>query len=98
MRRVLAVAVAEVALALVMVVAAFWCWHQGLQTADFPPYTKGIELQPLTYYSGPWIAGAVGCVMLAGLLAVDVVRRGCVPQVWAGSQAPPAEQVERLGQ
>ena len=95
MRRVLALA--EVTLALVLVGAAFWSWHLGLQTADFPPYSKGIELQPLTYYSGPWIAGAVGCATLAGLFGVDVVRRGRAPEVWAGSQAPPAEQVVGLG-
>ena len=75
MNRRIALAAAEVTVALVLVATALRCWHQGLRTADFPPYTKGIQVQPLTYYSGPWIAAAVGCVVLAGLLAVDVVRR-----------------------
>lgn len=66
--------VVELLLAALLVLAAFWCWHQGVRTADFPPYTKGVEVQAITYYSAPWISGAVGCVVVAGLLAVDAVR------------------------
>jgi len=38
-------------------------------------------VQPITYYSGPWVSAAVGCVVLAALLSLDTVRRhrGCSP-------------------
>lgn len=75
MSRRVAVAVGELLVAVVLIVGAFWCWHQGLHTADFPPYTKGVEVQPITYYSPPWLSGAIGCVVLAGLLTVDAFRR-----------------------
>lgn len=69
------VAVVEVVLALALVAGAFWCWHLGLRTSDFPPYTKDVAVQPITYYSPPWLAGAVGAVVVAALLTVDAVRR-----------------------
>ncbi len=75
MSRRAAVAVGELLAAVLAVVAAFWCWHQGLHTSDFPPYTKGVAVQPITYYSGPWLSGAIGCVVLAGFLLLDVGRR-----------------------
>lgn len=75
MSRHAVVAAGEVLVAVVAVLAAFWCWHLGVRTSLFPPYTKGLNVQPVTYYSGPWIGGAVGAVVLAGLLAVDAARR-----------------------
>jgi len=71
----LALGVVELLVAAALVAAAFWCWHQGVRTSNFLPYTKGVDVQAVTYYSAPWISGAVGCVVLAGLLAVDTVRR-----------------------
>jgi len=68
-------AVGELLMGVLAVLAAFWCWHQGLHTSDYPPYTKGVDVQPITYYSGPWVSGAIGCVALAGLLVVDALRR-----------------------
>ncbi len=65
----------ELLAAALLVAAAFWCWNSGLHTSDFPPYTKGVAVQPITYYSGPWITAAVGCATLAGLLLVDGGRR-----------------------
>lgn len=81
MSRRVAVNAAEIVVAVLLVPAAFWCWHRGLRTADFPPYTKGVAVQPITYYSGPWVSAAVGCVVLAALLSLDTVRRhrGCSP-------------------
>ncbi len=68
------VALLEVLLAVALLAGALWCWHRGVQTTLFPPYTRGAAAQPVTYYSAPWISGAVACVVVAGLLAVDTVR------------------------
>lgn len=75
-RGVLLVSGLEALAALALVFGAFWCWHRGLRTSSFPPYTEGVDAQAVTYYSAPWIAAAVACGVVAGLLAVELVRRG----------------------
>jgi len=67
-------ALLEVLLAVALLAGALWCWHRGVQTTLFPPYTRGAAAQLVTYYSAPWISGAVTCAVVAGLLAVDTVR------------------------
>ncbi|WP_164860668.1 hypothetical protein [Rhodococcus sp. X156] len=85
MRRTWAVlvAVVQAVLAVVLVVVAVWCWSRGIEVADFPPYTADTTVQPVTFYSGPWLGGAIGCVVLAGLLVVDGLRR-----LWSAGALP----------
>lgn len=75
MSRQVALAVGEALVAVAAVILGCWCWNRGVRTSLFPPYTSSLGAQPATYYSGPWVAGAVAAVTLAGLLGVDIVRR-----------------------
>ncbi len=63
----------------VLVVAAVFLFRHGVRGDHFPPYLSGSTTTVITRYSAPWIAGAAGVALLAGLsftsVAVDVFRR-----------------------
>lgn len=63
----------------VLVVAAVLMFRHGVRGDHFPPYVNGTTSTMITRYSAPWIAGAAGVALLAGLaftsVAVDVFRR-----------------------
>jgi hypothetical protein len=62
-----------------LVVAAVLLFRHGVRGDHFPPYVSGASSTVITRYSAPWIAGAAGAALLAGLsfssVAVDFFRR-----------------------
>ncbi|MFD4183395.1 hypothetical protein [Rhodococcus sp. NPDC058514] len=67
--------IVELALAVLAVGAAVWCWNRGVQTSDFGPAMEGAPEFTGTHYSGTWIGAATLLVIVAGLLVIDAVRR-----------------------
>lgn len=63
-----AVAVAEVAAALLLVVFAWWCWHRGVIVT----VRRGVAMNRI---EGRWWGAATGTVTLAGLFLLDASRR-----------------------
>ncbi|XGU19603.1 hypothetical protein ACETU7_33155 [Rhodococcus sp. 3Y1] len=55
----------------------FWrsCWRAGTTTSDFGPILEGAPPFESTHYDGLWISGAGLSILVAGLMAIDVVRR-----------------------
>lgn len=70
--------VAAVATVVLLVVAALLFAH-GVRPDNFPSYVSGTTRTVITRYSAPWIGGAAGIALLAGLAftssAVDAFRR-----------------------
>jgi hypothetical protein len=64
-----AVAVGEVLAAIVLGGFAWWCWHRGVIVT----MRRGVALNRI---EGRWWASATGAATLAGILLLDVVRRG----------------------
>ncbi|WP_229674350.1 hypothetical protein [Nakamurella endophytica] len=62
------------AVAVLLVVAAVLAYRHGVRDDTFPPYVAGTTGTTITRYSGPWIAGAGGALLVAGLLAVGAAR------------------------
>lgn len=62
------VPVAMLVAAAALLVAAVLSYRHGIATNLFPPYLADGGPTPINRYSAPWIAGAAGLVMLAGLL------------------------------
>ncbi len=58
--------------AVAAVVGAVAMWQRSMHDSDFGPYL-GKTLTPVTRYSGPWIVGAAGLALVAGLLVVAAV-------------------------
>lgn len=54
--------------AAVLLLAAVLSYRHGIATNLFPPYLADGGPTSINRYSAPWIAGAAGLVMLAGLL------------------------------
>jgi hypothetical protein len=68
-----AVAVGELALAVVAVLFGLTCWRHGVTTMVTP---LGTGHPPLvsTIYLGNWMAGGIGLVTVAALLVLDAIR------------------------
>ncbi|MET3808521.1 hypothetical protein ABIB25_005550 [Nakamurella sp. UYEF19] len=70
--------VAGVATVVLLVVAVLLFDH-GVRPDNFPSYVSGTTRTVITRYSAPWIGGAAGVALLAGLsftsCSVDVFRR-----------------------
>ncbi|WP_072690729.1 hypothetical protein [Rhodococcus marinonascens] len=73
---------------------AVWCWNLAQTTSEFGPMAPGEPSYEGTEYSGAWIALAAGLVTLAGLLAIDSVRR--IRPGPEGEPAGPAPLLEEL--
>ena len=62
-----------------LVVVAVLLFDHGVRDDTFPPYLSGAKSTTIVRYSAPWIAGAAGCALLAGLafvsFGVDLFRR-----------------------
>ncbi|APA94215.1 hypothetical protein [Nocardia seriolae] len=69
---------AEFVLVPVLVVAAVWCWRNGIQTTVFKPQGEAPTFGA-TRYVGPWLAGSAVFTIGAGLLFIDVVARAFSP-------------------
>lgn len=67
--------IAEAIAAVALIVAAVVAWNLGVTTATYGAVPGGPPEFVSTHYSGSWIAGATVCVLIAGLLAVDGIRR-----------------------
>lgn len=59
--------------AVVLVVAMVQLARAGITTHPFPPFVAGDGPTQITAYSGPLVAGAIGCGAVAGLLLVSAV-------------------------
>ena len=64
--------IAGVAFATILAVV---CWRAGTTTSDFGPILEGAPPFESTHYDGLWISGAGLSILVAGLMAIDVVRR-----------------------
>ncbi|QNK82810.1 hypothetical protein [Nakamurella sp. PAMC28650] len=64
---------------IVLVVAAVLLFRHGVRPDHFPAFLSGTTSTVITRYSAPWIAGAAGAALLAGLcftsVTVDLFRR-----------------------
>ncbi|SHE48473.1 hypothetical protein [Streptoalloteichus hindustanus] len=69
------VALAEVVLAALLVVAAVWAWRRGAAVVEFPAWREGEPVQRVTRYFGHWLAGAVGLAVLSGFALLDALRQ-----------------------
>ncbi|MFE3053788.1 hypothetical protein [Nocardia sp. NPDC059239] len=65
---------AEFVLVPVLVVAAVWCWHNGIRTTVFKPQGE-VPAFTATRYIGPWLAGCAVLAIMSGLALIDVVAR-----------------------
>ncbi|HWC80937.1 MAG TPA: hypothetical protein VG756_13340 [Pseudonocardiaceae bacterium] len=67
------VALGEVVLAAVAVIVGILCWHRGFTQIVTP--VSGQQPLVSTVQYGNWASGAVGLVVLAGLLVLDAGRQ-----------------------
>ncbi|MFE3192147.1 hypothetical protein ACFXHA_24275 [Nocardia sp. NPDC059240] len=65
---------AEFVLVPLLVVAAVWCWRNGIQTTVFQPQGE-VPQYNATRYAGPWLAVGAVAAIGAGLLLIDVLAR-----------------------
>ncbi|MTE16538.1 hypothetical protein [Nocardia aurantiaca] len=65
---------AEFVLVPVLVVAAVWCWRNGIQPTVFRPQGEAPTFTA-TRYIGPWLAGCTALTIGAGLVLIDVIAR-----------------------
>ncbi len=65
--------------AVALLVVAVLLFDHGVRPDNFPSFTTGARYTVITRYSGPWIGGAAGVALLAGLsftsFGVDLFRR-----------------------
>ncbi|RRQ29600.1 hypothetical protein DK926_01625 [Rhodococcus sp. Eu-32] len=61
--------------AVVAVIVAVVCWNVGVDVYRYAAVPDGAPAYTSTQYSGSWITIATVCVVVAGLLVVDAVRR-----------------------
>jgi hypothetical protein len=63
----------------VLLAGAVLLFRHGIRSDTFPPYVSGTTSSTVVRYSAPWIAGAGGAALLAGLsfvsFSVDLFRR-----------------------
>lgn len=69
------VALAEVVLAMVLVVATVWAWRRGSVPYDLPATDNPAVPESVDRWSGPWIGAAFGLAALAGVLLLDAARQ-----------------------
>lgn len=71
--------IVAVAATVVLVLAAVLVFRHGVRDDHFPPFLRGQSTTIITRYSAPWMVGAAGAALLAGLsftsFAVDLFRR-----------------------
>lgn len=67
------VALAEVVVAAAAVWFGVWCWGEGI--AKIVTSVPGQAPLVSSVFYGNWMAGAVGLVLLAGLLVLDALRQ-----------------------
>ncbi len=60
-------------LAVLLVLAAVWCWRQGIVRYEFP--FDGAAPLVATRYFGNWLATAIGLVTVAAVLVLDALRQ-----------------------
>jgi hypothetical protein len=69
------VALVESIAALLGIVVAVLLYRGGTRVDSYGPLLPGSPGFVSTYYSGPWIGGAVAVLGLSALLVIDAVRR-----------------------
>ncbi|MCP2261732.1 hypothetical protein LX15_005458 [Streptoalloteichus tenebrarius] len=69
------VALAEVVVAVLLVLAAVWAWRSAAVVVEFPAWREGDPVQRVTRYYGHWMASAVGLAALAGFALLDALRQ-----------------------
>ncbi|PRY43425.1 hypothetical protein [Umezawaea tangerina] len=67
------VAAAEVVVAVLLGLAATWCWSRGIQEFSYP--LDGRPPLVSTRYHGNWVAFAIALVTAGGILLLDAVRQ-----------------------
>ncbi|MEC3951532.1 hypothetical protein VMT65_00655 [Nocardia sp. CDC153] len=65
---------AEFVLVPVLMVAAAWCWRNGISTTVFKPQGEAPAFSA-TRYVGPWLAGSAVFAIGAGLVLIDMLAR-----------------------
>jgi hypothetical protein len=90
-----AVAGGEVVLAVLMVLAAVWCWRNGVITMTIPKTDTHPDLVS-TRYIGSWISGAIGLGTVAALLVVAALRQVLLALRTRDRQALPPLQTAAL--
>ncbi len=68
------VAIGELLLATAAVIVAVLCWHRGIATM-ITPLGNGRPPLVSTMFHGSWQSGAIGLVLVAGLLLLDALRQ-----------------------
>jgi hypothetical protein len=66
------VALGELLVAAAAAVFGVWCWHHGIGQIVTP--VPGQPPLVSTVFYGDWMSGAIGLVLLAGLLVLDALR------------------------
>ena len=84
-------AVAELVVAAVAVWFAVWCWHRGIVPIVTP--VSGQSPAVSSVFVGSWMAGAIGLVLLAGLLLLDAIRQATLA-LRAGPRNEPDNRAE----
>jgi hypothetical protein len=70
-----AVVAGEAVGAVLAVIVAVVCWKAGVDVHGYAAVPEGAPAYASTQYAGSWIAVATVCVVMAGLLVIDAVRR-----------------------
>lgn len=69
------VALAELVLAVLLVLGACWAWQRGLVPITLPNAKPGGPPYELTRYAGPWLGLATLLALCALLAVVDAIRQ-----------------------
>lgn len=70
-----AMAVAEAVIVLVLIALSVWFWNRGVQPARTPVQVPGQPPVVVTMYDGARITTSIVMMAVAGLAAVDLLRR-----------------------
>jgi hypothetical protein len=82
--------------AIVAAVLAVWLYRQGVSEHPFGPVLPNKTPTYVEQYSGPWIVGSAGALLLAGLLAVAASTD--VRRMLAARRTPPVAVVAGWGE
>ncbi|WNV91030.1 hypothetical protein [Umezawaea sp. Da 62-37] len=80
------IAAAEVVVAVLLGLAAAWCWSRGIQEFSYP--LDGRAPLVSTRYHGNWIAASIALVAVGGVLLLDAVRQTVLAVRTRDSRAP----------
>ena len=69
----------ELLIAVLVSVAAVWCWTKGVTTTQLAATPGGDPAFASTYYSGVWLTGAFVTAGVGAVLFVDGARRLWAP-------------------